>query len=203
MLNNIFDMGLNTHLSNMMGQQSDCPHRERFGYTGDMLGTLHTSLALFDGRTFYEKRLLDVADALTAAGAVTETAPYVGVGVGGPSTDKYGPIGWDTVFPVMQEQLVRHHGNYHGTSAGSPTVRNATARWMAFLENQTAKFVEGGLGDWEAVGKMPKSISGRIFLRMNYEAWGALNGMGGLGDPALAMEYGAKAANETVAFNKR
>ena len=27
MLNDIYDMALNTHLSNMMGQQSDCPHR--------------------------------------------------------------------------------------------------------------------------------------------------------------------------------
>ena len=92
---------LNTHLSNMMGMQSDCPHRERFGYTGDMLGTLHSSLTLFDGRTFYEKRLLDVVDALMHGG-VTETAPYVGVGTTG-KVNKTGPIGWDTVFPVMQE----------------------------------------------------------------------------------------------------
>jgi hypothetical protein len=185
----------------MMGQQSDCPHRERFGYTGDMLGTLHSSLTLFDGRTFYEKRLLDVVDALMHGG-VTETAPYVGVGTTG-KVNKTGPIGWDTVFPVMQEYLVRHHGNYHGTSALSPAVRNATAQWMAFLEQQPTKWVEGGLGDWEAPNKMPRSISGHIFLRMNYQAWSALNAMGGLGDPALATEYAAKAAKETAAFNDR
>jgi hypothetical protein len=32
LLGDIHAMATNTHLSNMQGQQSDCPHRERFGY---------------------------------------------------------------------------------------------------------------------------------------------------------------------------
>jgi len=70
-LNDIYEMCQNTHASNMMGIQSDCPHRERFGYTGDALATLPTSLAFFDGSSFYEKRLYDVLDSLRSNGGVT------------------------------------------------------------------------------------------------------------------------------------
>lgn len=55
----------------MMAIQSDCPHRERFGYTGDALATLPVSLALFDGAAFYEKRLYDILDSLRPNGGVT------------------------------------------------------------------------------------------------------------------------------------
>ena len=71
LLNDIFEMCQNTHASNMMGIQSDCPHRERFGYTGDALATLPVSLAFFDGASFYEKRLYDVLDSLRPNGGVT------------------------------------------------------------------------------------------------------------------------------------
>ena len=71
LLNDIFEMCRNTHASNMMGIQSDCPHRERFGYTGDALATLPVSLAFSDGASFYEKRLYDVRDSLRPNGGVT------------------------------------------------------------------------------------------------------------------------------------
>ena len=70
-LNEIYELCRNTHASNMMGIQSDCPHRERFGYTGDALATLPTSLAFFDGAAFYEKRLYDVQDSIRVNGGVT------------------------------------------------------------------------------------------------------------------------------------
>lgn len=71
LLNKIFDLCRNTHASNMMGIQSDCPHRERFGYTGDALATLPSSLLFFDGAAFYEKRLIDIQDSLRSNGGVT------------------------------------------------------------------------------------------------------------------------------------
>ena len=71
LLNDIYKLCWNTHASNMMGIQSDCPHRERLGYTGDAFATLPTSSAFFDGPSFYEKRLYDVKDSLRENGGVT------------------------------------------------------------------------------------------------------------------------------------
>lgn len=80
-LNDIYELCRNTHASNMMGIQSDCPHRERFGYTGDSLATLPTSLSFFDGAAFYEKRLYDVQDSLRVNGGVTVRNSQVERGV--------------------------------------------------------------------------------------------------------------------------
>ena len=40
----------------MMSVQSDCPHRERFGYGGDPLGCGEAGLSIYDWSTFYAKR---------------------------------------------------------------------------------------------------------------------------------------------------
>ena len=49
-LRRVFDASAHTHLSNLFGMQSDCPHRERFGYSGDALATLAFRHALRRGR---------------------------------------------------------------------------------------------------------------------------------------------------------
>ena len=92
---NIWNMVHNTHDSNMMSIQSDCPHRERFGYGGDMLATAETSFHLYDMSQFYRKRVEDYSDAQREDGSFTETVPYVGLHVNGViSGDGSGPIGW-------------------------------------------------------------------------------------------------------------
>lgn len=44
----------NTFDSNLMSVQSDCPHRERFGYGGDPLGCGEAGLSIYDWSTFCE-----------------------------------------------------------------------------------------------------------------------------------------------------
>jgi alpha-L-rhamnosidase len=78
-LNGASAMAQNTLDANLMGTQSDCPHRERFGYGGDLLGTSKGGMALHDMRAMYSARLQDFVDAtdpLQTGGGVPETAPY-------------------------------------------------------------------------------------------------------------------------------
>merc|ERR1711871_457842 len=104
----------NTFDSNMMSVQSDCPHRERFGYGGDPLGCGEAGLSIYDWSTFYRKRVLDFNDAQrrsnTKLTGFTETSPYVGIADGGigPGT---GPIGWETYQPVAQLWLYKYYGD--------------------------------------------------------------------------------------------
>ena len=63
----------------MMSVQSDCPHRERFGYGGDLLATAETGMHIFNMLSFYRKRILDYNDAQRNDGGFTETSPYVGI----------------------------------------------------------------------------------------------------------------------------
>src|SRR5581483_8131383 len=49
----------NSYLSNLFGYPTDCPQREKNGWTGDAQIAVETGLYNFDGITVYEKWLAD------------------------------------------------------------------------------------------------------------------------------------------------
>jgi alpha-L-rhamnosidase len=53
--NRIQEITRRTFLSNIMTVQSDCPHRERFGYGGDIVATSEAFMMNFDMAGFYVK----------------------------------------------------------------------------------------------------------------------------------------------------
>eukprot|EP00940_MAST-03C_sp_MAST-3C-sp2_P003140 g3140.t1 len=170
LLTDIWKMCRDTHASNMMSIQSDCPHRERFGYTGDLLATAETALYLYDVSQFYEKRVLDVFDAQREDGGLTETAPFVGIsdaGLGGES----GPIGWDSVGPILQLYMYRFYGNENLLRYNY----NATARWIAFLRSAPTSRIEAGLGDWMPTETSYPPLTGEAFYWWNLDAWAEIN----------------------------
>ena len=62
-LKRLFNLVRNTFSSNMFSVQSDCPHRERFGYGGDLLATFTGGSVLYQMHNFYRKRVVDYVDA--------------------------------------------------------------------------------------------------------------------------------------------
>ncbi|MBR3789442.1 MAG: GNAT family N-acetyltransferase, partial [Clostridia bacterium] len=81
----IFDAFIRTQLSNTHGCiPSDCPHRERLGYTGDGQLACEAVMTCFDAEKMYRKWMQDVADCQDIYnGHVQHTAPFRGGG-GGP-----------------------------------------------------------------------------------------------------------------------
>ena len=81
----IFDAFIRTQLSNTHGCiPSDCPHRERLGYTGDGQLAAEAVMTCFDAEKMYRKWMQDVADCQDIYnGHVQHTAPFRGGG-GGP-----------------------------------------------------------------------------------------------------------------------
>ncbi len=77
-----------TELNNMhAGIPSDCPHREKLGYTGDGQLTTETALLCFDSAAFFKKWFADILDCQDEkTGHVQHTAPFMGGGGG--------PCGW-------------------------------------------------------------------------------------------------------------
>lgn len=84
-LNWLFDAYKLTQLNNMHGGiPSDCPHREKLGYTADGQLTTETALLCFESRAFYRKWIADIVDCQDEkTGHVHHTAPLMGGG-GGP-----------------------------------------------------------------------------------------------------------------------
>lgn len=84
-LNWLFDAFLRTQLDNMhCGFPSDCPHRERLGYTGDGQVCAQGAMLTLASKDFYRKWIQDIFDSQDIkSGHVNHTAPFAGGG-GGP-----------------------------------------------------------------------------------------------------------------------
>ena len=131
LFNEIEEDYVKTQLDNMHGGvPSDCPHRERRGYTGD--GQIAAQAAIYnhDMRAFYAKWLNDIADAQnTVNGYVPNTAPYHSGGGGVAWGSAYVLIPWYMYFYYGDETVLAKH--YSGMK-----------RYVDYLTNRTYK---GGL----------------------------------------------------------
>lgn len=77
-LEGCFAAMIHTERSNMHSVPTDCPQRdERMAWLNDMTVRCEEAMFNFDVRLFYEKWLLDIADAQTPEGSIPDTAPHV------------------------------------------------------------------------------------------------------------------------------
>lgn len=144
LLNQVQEITRRTFLSNMFSVQSDCPHREKFGYGGDIVATRDAFLYNFDMGTFYAKVVQDYSDAALPGGALPDTAPYIGL--------NYCGVGWPIAHPLLMDELLRWNGDTRVIEANY----TAYTAWLSFLEKKYADGpVREGLTDHEAVEPSP------------------------------------------------
>lgn len=148
LLNTIQEITRRTFLANAVTVQSDCPHRERFGYGGDIVATSEAYLMNYDMAGFYAKTVRDWAEAAREDGNFTDTAPFVGI--------QYCGVGWAMVHPLLLEQLYQHYGNRRLIEEQLP----AAIRWFELEASKRERggLVTKGLGDHEAL----KPIAGPV-----------------------------------------
>jgi alpha-L-rhamnosidase len=79
-INKIWEATNNAYLSNLFGLPTDCPQREKNGWTGDAHIASETGLYNFDGITIYEKWLADHRDEQQANGVLPSIIPSSGWG---------------------------------------------------------------------------------------------------------------------------
>jgi len=142
--NRIQQMCRRTFVSNIIGVQSDCPHRERLGYGGDIVATSEALMYNFDMATFYQKCVRDWADSVRPDGMLTDTAPFAGIA--------YCGVGWAMAHPLLLSQLYRYHGDRRLMEEQYATAR----RWLLLVEKQTpGGIVRDGIGDHESLVPAP------------------------------------------------
>ena len=144
-LNWLYEAYIKTQLCNMhSGVPSDCPHRERLGYTGDGQLCCEAGMMLLDSREFYRKWLYDIADCQCKnSGHVPHTAPWMGGG-GGPS-------GWGGAMIEVPYKFYKIYGDKELLDEFFPKMLH----FLDYLESRSENgFVyreeEPGwcLGDW-------------------------------------------------------
>ncbi|MGN1099514.1 MAG: family 78 glycoside hydrolase catalytic domain [Christensenellales bacterium] len=148
-LNWLFEAFVRTQTNNMhCGVPSDCPHRERLGYTGDGQLVCETAMLLFDCRDFYRKWIADIADCQdTNSGHIQHTAPFYGGGGG--------PGGWGVAIVAVPYKFLRQYGDREFVKKFIPNMK----KWVLCMEKFSrdgliVREYDGGwcLGDWCAPG---------------------------------------------------
>jgi alpha-L-rhamnosidase len=204
--NRIQQMVLRTELSNLFSVQSDCPHREKFGYGGDLVASSEMGMLNFNMASFYAKVAGDFADAVRPNGGFTETAPFVGIS--DPSLDDAsipvnlgngtGPVDFGVVEPLLLCQLYQYYGNRQ-LIAGH---YEATRRWIDLLSSKAQDgILDNGISDHESLAPKPRALTGTAFYYFNVKLFARLARVLGKNADAEAAE--TEASRIKAAFNRR
>ena len=144
-LNWYYKAFINTQLGNTHGCiPSDCPHRERLGYTGDGMLTCDAVMTEFDAEGMYRKWIEDIKDCQDqVTGHVQHTAPFAGGGGG--------PAGWGGAMIVVPYQFYRHYGDMQALRDVYPNM----VKFVDYMESRcengliVREELDGWcLGDW-------------------------------------------------------
>lgn len=120
---------INSQQGNMHGCiPSDCPHRERLGYTGDGQLACDAVMTQFDAKRFYRKWIADIRDCQDPnTGHVQHTAPFAGGGGG--------PAGWGGAIITVPWIYYKHYGD------------KAMLSWMYPRMEKFAEYMESRCAD--------------------------------------------------------
>lgn len=140
-LNRLYAMSVNADRSNFYYFPTDCPHREKNGWTGDASMSAAHMLLHMKAEKSLREWLLCVRKAQNAAGALPGIVPTGGWGFvwgNGPA--------WDSVLFSLPLEIYRHTGDKTVIRENAAAMR----RYLAYAE--TKKDARGlcayGLGDW-------------------------------------------------------
>lgn len=141
MLNKIWAATNQTYLNNVQGIPTDCPQREKNGWTADGHIAIDLALLNFDGIKFYEKWLADFEDNQRPEGNISGIIPSSGWGY----DDWIGPV-WDAAMFIIPDALER----YYGDATAIKKIYPACERYLTYLKNRenAEGTVTYGIGDW-------------------------------------------------------
>lgn len=150
-LNWLYETYIRTQLNNTHhGVVTDCPHRERLGYTGDGQLACKAGMMLFDSRELYRKWIRDIMDCQDIkSGHIQHTAPFYGGGGG--------PGGWGGAVVLVPWQFYQQYGETEMLKECWPHI----CKWFGYMKNHcendlvTTEEKDGWcLGDWCTPGKV-------------------------------------------------
>ncbi len=151
LLERLYAMSINAILSNYCGFPTDCPHREKNGWTGDAQLTLETCLLNFDMQSAYQKWLNDFQDNMRPSGQISAIIPSCGWGYNWGS----GPA-WDVAMFRLTKALYDFYEDERTAECMYPYLQRYAA-YMQGYENSEGLYCYG-LGDWN----YPQKISFRV-----------------------------------------
>jgi len=155
-INKIWWATNNSYLSNLFGYPTDCPQREKNGWTGDAQIAIETGLYNFDGITVYEKWLADHRDEQQPNGVLPAIIPTGGWGyhwANGPD--------WTSTIAIIPWNIFLFYGD---TGLLSDCYDNIRRYVDHISEISPTGLTIWGLGDWVPVkSKAPVELTSSVY----------------------------------------
>ena len=161
-INKLHDLALWTIKSNVHGIPTDCPHRERCGWTGDAHSIATTLIRNFDSRFFLTKYLYDLRSSARESkkelyfgvnfndrSMVTKPAGIPTMIVPGKRTSGIASPDWGTATTQIPWNLYQYYGDTNILREFYPDMKT----WVDYISEKFPDYiVMHGLGDWFPTG---------------------------------------------------
>ena len=150
-INTLYSMVDNALRSNFYYIQTDCPHREKNGWTGDASMSSDYCILMYDTEKSWREWLNNIRKAMRDDGALPGIVPTGGWGFAWGN----GPT-WDSILFNLPYQLYKFRGC-------TDVIKENAAAMMRYLgyiigRRDPKGLVAVGLGDWAPVGPHPYKV---------------------------------------------
>lgn len=149
-INKLNNMSLNSTLSNFHHIPTDCPHREKNGWTGDAALSASHTLLYFEPTDNYKQWLFEICKSQNEQGAIPGIVPTGGWGFewgNGPA--------WDCVLTELPYQIWQKRNDL----SSFIECKNNILKYIKYIETRLDEngLIAIGLGDWCAPHGDPKA----------------------------------------------
>ncbi|MCM1176900.1 MAG: glycoside hydrolase family 78 protein [Clostridium sp.] len=132
-----------SYLSNLMGYPTDCPQREKNGWTGDGHLAIETGLYNFDSITVYEKWMADHRDEQRPDGVLPDIIPTGGWGYGTANG-----LDWTSTIAIIPWTLYTFYGDTRPLEDCYENIK----RYVDYVDRNSPEGLSSwGRGDWVPV----------------------------------------------------
>ena len=195
LLNRLQELTLWAYRGNFVGIPTDCPHREKNGWTGDAQLAAETGLLNFDAAAAYRQWLETIADTQRPSGQLPGIVPSSGWGYNWGS----GPA-WDNALLLIPWYLYLYTGDEEVLERHYAGMK----RYVDFCTRMaTGHIVSFGLGDWchpDRARMAPAALTSTAYYCVDCRIVSQAARL--LGNESDAERYGKLAEDIRSAFNR-
>ncbi|MBW8684188.1 family 78 glycoside hydrolase catalytic domain [Chitinophaga rhizophila] len=162
MVNKLYEAARQSYRSNFLSIPTDCPQREKNGWTADAHISAEIGLWNYHTASSYRKWLHDVRDAQLPSGSMPGIAPSNGWGYDRPGNEEFtfGPA-WGSALGFVTWYMYLYHGD-------TALVREHYDAFKKYTD-VVAKGAEGylfkhGLDDWMSLVKTPVTFTSTAYF---------------------------------------
>lgn len=181
LLNKIWLATNNSYLANLFGYPTDCPQREKNGWTGDAHIAIETALYNYDAITVYEKWLADFIDGQRSNGVYPCIVPTSVWGF-----DWANGVDWTSASIIIPWEIYRFYGDDTLLRRMYPSV----VKYLAYIGSVAkGNLTDWGLGDWIPVrSKSDVTLTTSIYYYVDASILAKTAALLGYADDAVRYE---------------